>query len=130
LPSTQISALLSEAGLTFDGVVDLPVKGGTIRALQFSLTSAESTPFELRIPGLNGGPVFSIKSSKLTVSGHVRLYATRIQGLAGGVLPQDYTPDSPPPITPPVIFFTHATVQLVFIRADKLTAAQLTMGFV
>ena len=41
----------------------------------------------------------------------------------------DFTPDSPPPPLPlPYIEFANATVKLVFIHADKLTAAALHIG--
>ncbi len=128
VPSKQISALLSEIGVSFDGVVDLPVQDGTIRALQFTLSSATSTPFELQVPVVNAGTI-SLKSSKLTVSGNVRFYASRIKGKALGLLPVDYTPDAPPLLVPPVIFFTDATVDLVFVHADQLTAPNLTIGY-
>ena len=126
-PSTQIAALLSEIGVTFDGVVDLPTHDGTIRALQFTLASATSTPFELRVPTAAG--TLSLTSSKLTVSGNVHFYASRIRGKALGLLPVDYTPDSPPLLVPPVIFFTDATVDLVFVQADVLTAPNLHIGY-
>jgi hypothetical protein len=132
VPSKQITAKLSQADLTFDGVVDLPVQGGTLRTLQFSLSSSTSTPFELQVPGPSG--TFSIKSSQLTVSGHVRLFVTRIQGKLDifGIptLPVDYTPDSPPLIVPKNVTFDDATVQLVFVHCDKLTAPKIRMSFI
>jgi hypothetical protein len=127
VPSKQISALLGETGVRFDGVVDLPVQDGTIRALQFTLDSATSTPFELQVPTPNG--TLSLKSAKLTVSGNVTFFASRIKGFAGGVLPVDYTPDSPPLFVPPIIFFTSATVDLVFVHCDLLTAPSLSIGY-
>jgi len=132
VPSKQITAKLSQSNLHFDGIVDLPTKSGTLRALQFSLDSSTSTPFELQVPGPNG--TFSIRSSKLTVSGHVLLFVTRIQGrldiLGIPTLPVDYTPDSPPLIVPTNVTFDDATVQLVFIHCDLLTAPQIRMGFI
>jgi hypothetical protein len=133
VPSKQITAKLSQIGLTFDGVVDLPITGGgTIRVLQFSIASSSSTPFELQVPGPAG--IFSIKSSRLTVSGHVRLFITRLQGkidlLGIPTLPVDFTPESPPPITPPIVTFDDAVVQLVFVHCDTLTAPQLHMSFI
>jgi hypothetical protein len=132
VPSKQISAQLNETGVSFDGVVDLPVQGGTLRALQFSLDSATSIPFELQVPV--DGRTLSIKSSKLSVTGNVKFFATRIQGLVGllpgaGILPVDYTPESPPLLVPKIIFFTKATVQLVFVQADSLAAPNLSISY-
>jgi hypothetical protein len=132
VPSKQITAKLSQVGLSFDGIVDLPTAGGgTIRVLQFSFSSSTSTPFELQVPGPAG--IFSIKSSRLTVSGNVRFFTTRLQGKVDvfGIptLKVDFTPINPPPITPPIITFDDAEVELVFVHADTLTAPQLRMSF-
>ena len=82
--------------------------------------------------GPNG--TFSIRSSALTVAGHVQLFITRLQGkidiLGIPTLPVDFTPDSPPPITPPIVTFDDATVGLVFVHCDKLTAPALRMSFI
>jgi Family of unknown function (DUF6114) len=134
-PSKQLSGTLTETLLFYDGVVDLTVAGGTLRALAFHLDTATSTPFELQIP-VGSGSGYTIKSSELKVSGHVVLYATEIKGLAGGLLPGipdflpvDFTPDNQPPALPFLrIEFKDATVQLVFVHADTLTAANLNIG--
>jgi len=128
VPSTQITALLSQSGLSFDGITDLPTHAGTLRVLQFSLRSSSSTPFELRVPAPNGGTI-SLRSSKLTVAGQVRFYTTQIKGRLLGLLPVTYTPESPPPLTPPELFFTDATVQLVFVHAATLTAPALRIAY-
>jgi hypothetical protein len=115
--------------LTFDGVVDLPLKsGGTVRVLQFSMADATNVPFELDMT--DGGPVTAQVSSKLEISGHVKFYCTRMQGKLGGIIPQTYTPDSLPPLPPgltsPIpIVFTGVTIDLVFVHADTLSAANL-----
>jgi len=127
VPSTQITALLSQAGLSFDGVVDLPTHSGTIRVLRFTLSSSSSTPFELRVPTQHG--TISLRSSKLTVSGQVQFYTTQIKGNLFGLVPVNFTPDSPPPLTVPDLFFTDATVQLVFVHAGTLTAPALHIAY-
>ncbi len=127
VPSKQITALLSQTGLSYDGIVDLPTHTGTLRALQFSIRSSTSTPFELQVPA-PGGTIL-LRSSKLTVSGHVRFYTTEIKGKLFGVLPVTFTPDSPPPLVVPDLFFTDATVHLVFVHCDLLTAPSLRIGY-
>jgi hypothetical protein len=128
VPSKQITARLSQSGLSYDGIVDLPTHAGTLRALQFSLRSSTSTPFELQVP-VPGAGTLSLRSSKLTVSGQVRFYTTQIKGKLFGLLPVTFTPESPPPLVVPELFFTDATVQLVFVHCDRLTAPALRISY-
>ncbi len=128
VPSKQITARLSQSGLSYDGIVDLPTHSGTIRVLQFSLRSSTSTPFELQVRAPNGGTI-SLRSSKLTVSGQVRFFTTQIKGKLFGLVPVTFTPESPPPLVVPELFFTDATVQLVFVHCDRLTAPALRINY-
>ncbi len=127
-PSLQIAATLTQSGLSYDGIVDLPTHSGTIRVLQFSISSSTSTPFELQVPALLARTL-SLKSSKLTVSGHVRFFTTEIKGNLLGLVPVTFTPDAPPPLVPPELFFTSATVKLVFVQCDVLTAPGLNISY-
>jgi hypothetical protein len=128
-PGKQIAALLKQSGLSYDGIAEVPTKSGTIRALKFSMSSSSSIPFELQIPS-PGGHTISIKSSDLTVSGNVTFYTTEIKGNLLGLLPVDFTPNSPPPLVIPELFFTDATVQLVFVQSDVLTAPGFNLSFI
>jgi hypothetical protein len=38
-----------------------------------------------------------------------------------------FTPDQPPPLTLPVLWFTDAKIQLNFVRCDTLTADPLSV---
>lgn len=133
-PAEQITAKLAQVNLTFDGVTPLPTANGTIQVLQFSIDSSESTPFELRVPMGNGK--LDYRSSDLTVSGHVRFYTSRLQGtlqvLGLPLLPVNLTPGDPLSlvelsIVPPGsnITFVDVDLDLVLVRADKLTASGL-----
>lgn len=130
-PATQITATLKQVHLTFDGVTTLPTANGSVAVLEFSMDSSESTPFELRVPV--NGRTLDYRSSELTVSGHVRFYTSRLD-VAGIVL----TPDSPlelllqvfQGVTSPIdITFPSVNLDLVLVRADKLTASTLTIGY-
>ena len=124
-PSTQKTALLTMENLTYDGNVALPTAKGSIEVMQFSMTSSTSTPFELDVPV--GDHSLVIKSSSLTVSGDVKFYASEMKGNLAGVLPQDYTPSSPPPPVPlPAVSFTDVTISLVYVQSTTLTADKLT----
>jgi hypothetical protein len=130
-PSQQITAVLSQLSLSYDGVTELRTAHGTIRVLQFSMDSSTSTPFELRVPV--GGHTLDYRTSQLTVSGHVRLYTSRLDGKLAG-LPQSYTPDTPPPLPPGIpvpvaLVFTDVTLDLVLVHADVLTAPGLGISY-
>ena len=111
------------SGLSYDGNVNLPTAAGSIEAMQFSMTSSTSTPFQLLVPV--GKDTITITSSSLTVSGHVTFYTSEIKGNLLGVVPVDFTPASPPPLVVPELFFTDATIALVDVQCDTLTAADL-----
>ena len=81
------------------------------------------------MPFSSGCSTISLKSSKLTVSGHVRFYTTEIKGNLLGLVPVTFTPDSPPPLVLPELFFTNATVQLVYVQCDLLTAPKLNISY-
>jgi len=99
--------------------------------LEFSMDSSESTPFELQV-SVNGRTL-DYRSSDLTVSGHVRFYTSRLD-VAGIVI----TPDSPlelflqlfQGVTSPIdITFPNVNLDLVLVRADTLTAPDLTIAY-
>lgn len=116
--------------LSYDGVVDMPkVGGGTFKALKFSMDSAANKPFKLTVDEPNGTQT-KITSADLTVSGEVRFYTTEFKGKLAGIIPVDFTPDSPPPFIPPIIPipFTDAEVQLAFVRSNKLTGDPLRVA--
>ncbi|HKT02017.1 MAG TPA: hypothetical protein VJT31_21020, partial [Rugosimonospora sp.] len=128
VPSTQTTALLNQNGLAYGGVVTLTTgTGGTVRALKFTVATSTSTPFQLQVPV--GRHTLDIRSSKLTIAGNVVLYTTSISGKLFGLIPVTFTPDSPPPLVVPNLFFTNATVKLLYISADTLTAPALSLAY-
>jgi hypothetical protein len=125
-PATQKAALLTMAGLSYDGNVSLPTATGSIVAMQFSMSSTTSTPFELDVPV--GDQQCTFTSSQLTLDGSVKIFATEIKGLSLGLVPVDFTPESPPPpIVDSDMFFTDATLTLAFVQSSTLTADKLTI---
>lgn len=132
-PAEQITALLVEVEVTYRGVTTLPTaSGGRVRVLQFTMASSSSTPFELRVPMVTGNHTLSYKSTKLTVSGHVTFYTSRLTGNLLGLVPVNWTPDAPPPLPPlpiPGAWFTNAVLELVLVHADKLTAPALDISY-
>ncbi|MEV4703083.1 DUF6114 domain-containing protein [Actinoplanes sp. NPDC049316] len=112
---------------TYDGVAELPTAEGTIKALKFSMDKAVNKPFKLTIAE-RGGATTLIKSNELTTDGNVRFYTPRFEGKLFGLIPVVFTPDSPPPLTLPVLWFTDVTINLAFVRCDTLTADPLDLS--
>jgi hypothetical protein len=116
--------------LTFEGVVELPVKGAAnMRVLKFSMAQSETNDFKLQVFGDKGWDT-ELRSSKLTVSGDtVFFYTSRFRANLFGVIPVDYTPDSlPPPIPLPFVFFTDPDIQLVLVDSPDLLAPALRIN--
>jgi hypothetical protein len=113
--------------LAFDGIVDLPTVDGTLRVLQFTMTSSDTNDFLLHVYKTGrGDPDIDLRTSVLTVSGGgVRFFTTRFRGKLGGVLPVDFTPDTPPPPIPlpGFVFFTDPDIELVWVDSPVLKTA-------
>jgi len=122
-PSLMLAGTLSMKDVSFDGVVELPTKTGTIRVLRFSMTKSVSEPFELRAPA-GGGRTISLRSSRLTVEDNVRFYTNRFQANIGPIT-LVFTPTFPPPFLIQGVPFTNARIQLVYVQCGTLTAPDL-----
>jgi len=120
------TASLTMYDSTYDGVVDLPTANGTLQALKFSMTKAVNKPFKLTIPEPNDHTTL-IESDELVTEGNVRFYTPKFKGNLFGVIPVTFTPESPPPLTLPVLWFTDVKIDLAFVRCDTLTADPLSV---
>jgi hypothetical protein len=113
---------------TYDGVVDMPtVGGGTFKALKFSMDKAVNKPFNLTIAEAHDATTV-ITSDELTTTGAVRFYTPSFKGNLFGLIPITFTPDSPPPLTLPVLWFTDVEIQLAYVRSDVLTGDPLKVA--
>jgi hypothetical protein len=124
-PSRLTGSRVSMFGLSYDGVAELPTADGTIRALKFSMDRSVTNDFELLTPAPNGATVL-LKSSALSVEGNVQFYATRFSGELIGIR-LTFTPDSPPPLTLPIMIFGDPDIQLAFVSCDRLGAPDLVV---
>ncbi|WP_164842504.1 DUF6114 domain-containing protein [Actinoplanes solisilvae] len=111
---------------TYHGVVDMPTAKGSYKALKFSMDKAVNKPFTLTIDE-PGDAWTIIKSNELVTDGRVRFYTSEMKGKLFGVIPVTFTPDKPPPLTLPVLWFTDVTIKLSFVRCDTLTADPLNI---
>ncbi|MEU4425384.1 DUF6114 domain-containing protein [Actinoplanes sp. NPDC024001] len=101
---------------TYEGVTELPTRQGSIRALRFVMDKAVNKPFSLQI-----GTTL-IKSNELITDGNVEFYSPRFTGKLFGLIPVTFTPEQPPPLTLPVLWFTDVTIDLAYVQCDVLTA--------
>jgi hypothetical protein len=126
--------------MKYDGVVTLKTKSGrSIEALKFSMFKATNDKFSLTVdePGSATTAITSDKLITATVCPdgkddcdlkNVKFYTTKFQGWLGGIIPVTFTPDLPPPDLPDLgipLIFTGVTIQLNYVRSDKLTGDPL-----
>jgi hypothetical protein len=130
VPSIMTGTKVTVYKLELAGIAELRTKdGGTIRALDFAMTSAVTENFALKVPG-PGKKSQLLKSSALTVDGDVHFYASRFQGKLLGI-PVTLTPDLPiPPDGIPLplpvpVSFTDPQIDLVFVNCNTLKAPNL-----
>jgi hypothetical protein len=127
-PGLLVTDSLTMYDSTYDGVVNLPTAAGTtIRALKFSMSKAVNKPFSLTVDEA-GGATTVITSDELATIGTVKFYTQRFEGKLFGVIPVVFTPDQPPPLTLPVLWFTDVKIQLNNIRCDELTGIPLQIS--
>ncbi|MEU4240139.1 DUF6114 domain-containing protein [Actinoplanes sp. NPDC026619] len=113
---------------TYDGVVEMPVAGGgTMKALKFSMDKATNKPFKLTITEPTD-PKTVISSDSLTTTGTVKFYTPEFKGNLFGLIPVTFTPDNPPPLTLPILWFTKAKIKLAYVRCDTLTGDPLKVA--
>jgi hypothetical protein len=124
-PGKLETDLLTLYDSTYDGVVNLPTAGGgSARVLKFSMDKATNKPFKLTTDG-PGGHQTVITSNELTTQGNVKFYTERLEGKLFGLIPVVFTPDSPPPLTLPLLWFTDVTITLDYVQCDVLTGIPL-----
>jgi hypothetical protein len=122
--STLTGSSLTMLNSTYDGVTELRTVKGSVRVLQFSIDTTINQPFKLDIA--EAGPHSTvITSTKLTTSGHVKFYTPKFTGRLFGIFPVTFTPESPPPLTLPVLTFTDVKITLTLVQCDTLNADNL-----
>jgi hypothetical protein len=84
-------------------------------------------PFSLTIPEPGGGTTV-ITSKALTTDGNVEFYTPRFEGKLFGLIPVVFTPESPPPLTLPYLWFTDVKIDLSFVGCDTLTGFPLIIN--
>lgn len=120
--------VMTMTGMNSGGVVDVPTADGAQRALEFTMDELELAEMDQSagIDGTDARLHVINKGSSAVLSGGVRLYVQRMQGLIFGVVPIVLTADTPlPPIPVPYLVITQATVDTAYTRADRVDLPDL-----
>jgi hypothetical protein len=88
------------------------------------MTRAVTEPFSLTIAEA-GGHRTVITTDQLTIKDHVKFYTPNFQGKLFGLFPVTFTPDSPPPLTLPWLYFSDVKINLALVQCNTLTAKPL-----
>ncbi|ADD42693.1 DUF6114 domain-containing protein [Stackebrandtia nassauensis] len=120
--------VMTMTGMNSGGAVDVPTADGKQRALEFTMDTLDLYNMD-QASGIEGTKaqlhVINMGSSAV-LSGGVRLYVQRMEGLIFGVVPIVITADLPlPPIPVPYLVVTEAKVQTAYVRADRVDLPDL-----
>ncbi|MFF3255227.1 hydrogenase expression protein HypF [Actinacidiphila glaucinigra] len=109
------SSLLTLTGLDYKGIVEVKTWSGKVKkVLKFTATGVDIKDLRQEVVGPNGtvGHVDARKGSTSTIrNGTVTMYTESLKGNLFGLIPIEFTPDTPPPINVPAAFFTNVTVE-------------------
>jgi hypothetical protein len=113
-PWTLKASRLNLHGLQYDGVVNVKTDGGgTKQALKFRASGIDIVDLHQLVDGPLGVTMHieAAKGSTSTIrGGEVTMYTESLSGNLLGLVPITFTPDFPPPLTLPELFFTNVTV--------------------
>ncbi|WP_431960792.1 hydrogenase expression protein HypF [Actinacidiphila sp. bgisy160] len=109
------SSLLTLTGLDYKGIVEVKTWSGKVKkVLKFTATGVDIKDLQQEVVGPNGtvGHVDARKGSTSTIrNGTVTMYTESLKGNLFGLIPIEFTPDTPPPVNVPAAFFTNVTVE-------------------
>jgi hypothetical protein len=101
-------------GLSYDGIVRVRTYNGTVKdVLKFTATGVDIENLHQIVDGPENTKthVSARDGSTSTIrNGTVTMYTESLSGRLLGAIPVTFTPQAPPPLTLPVLFFTDVTV--------------------
>lgn len=114
-PWTLHSSVLTLTGLDYKGIVEVKTWSGKVKpVLKFTASTLDIKDLHQEVVGPGGtvGHVEARKGSTSTIrGGTVTMYTESLKGNLFGLIPIEFTPDTPPPVNVPVAFFTNVTVK-------------------
>ncbi|MEV7546327.1 hypothetical protein [Streptomyces sp. NPDC089915] len=107
------SSLLTLYGLDYEGIVEVKTASGNVKkVLKFTASSLDIKDLYQTVG--KTGNVAHLKSRPGSTStirdGKVTMYTESLKGNLFGLIPIEFTPNSPPPLNVPFAFFTHVKV--------------------
>ncbi|MGH8791460.1 MAG: hypothetical protein ACRDXX_02275, partial [Stackebrandtia sp.] len=127
-PPTLSASTMTMSGLSYGGVVEVPTAAGGMRALEFTMDTMELEGMDNAADFGDGDAaqlhVINAESTAV-LDGDVRQYVRRISGKIFGIVPVEFTPDFPPPLTPPYLVLTDVVAETVYVRCDVVRLPHL-----
>ncbi|MDX3239224.1 hydrogenase expression protein HypF [Streptomyces sp. ME03-5709C] len=109
------SSVLTLTGLDYKGIVEVKTWSGKVKkVLKFTATGVDIKDLRQEVVGPNGtvGHVDARKGSTSRIrGGTVTMYTESLKGNLFGVIPVEFTPDTPPPVDVSAAFFSNVTVR-------------------
>ncbi|WP_410536386.1 hydrogenase expression protein HypF [Streptomyces sp. KL2] len=109
------TSLLTLHGLDYHGIVKVRTHNGTVKnALKFTARSVDIRDLHQLVEGPGGSTahVEAAKGSTSTIrNGTVTMYTEELKGRLFGLIPITFSPESPPPLNIPEVFFTDVSVR-------------------
>ncbi|MBC9711413.1 hypothetical protein H9Y04_02355 [Streptomyces sp. TRM66268-LWL] len=109
------TSLLTLRGLDYHGVVNVKTASGAVKpVLKFTADNGVDIKDLHQLVTPPGGPTSHIEAAKGSTStmsdGTVTMYTEKLEGNLFGLIPIEFTPETPPPLNVPFAFFTNVTV--------------------
>lgn len=126
-PTTILASRLSLSGLSYSGVVDVPVLKGEVKAMKFGLSGLRMDDVQVSLPQSDGRALrMSGRYADLDTALFARstMYVRQLKGhlkLGPVKIPVDFTPENPPPLTFPWVLFTDVTIGLYALDGGDLS---------
>ncbi|MEV0901634.1 DUF6114 domain-containing protein [Actinoplanes sp. NPDC049802] len=126
-PGVVRAASVTMYNSSYDGVAEVPTGDGPVRSLKFTMDKVVNKPFSLTIDE-PGNATTIIESGELILDGDVEFYSPEFKGKLFGLIPVTFTPEQPPPLTLPVLWFTDVTLHLAYVKSNVLTAEPIDIN--
>ncbi|MFE9412677.1 hypothetical protein ACFYN0_28370 [Streptomyces sp. NPDC006704] len=112
------SSMLALTGLNYEGIVEVKAGDTTKKVLKFTASSVDIDNLDQQVygPQVNGKPttahVVARSGSTSTIrNGTVTMYTEELKGNLLGIIPITFSPQTPPPLNIPIVFFTNVTIR-------------------